>query len=169
MIIIQLYAISYTAGCTALHIMQDWKKIHNIGLLWFIRYPHLNDIQPHLFSASALCDHGCKLQQHYFKMLNWSNNVVQSALIATVFRRMFQPPPSSLLLPPFCGTKPTVSWLLVACLLQTSRELSSKTQEKLTFLKQDDLQSKTWQANVTSGCLRRTVLRSAGSLLQSAA
>ena len=58
-----------------------------------------------------------------------------------------------LLLPPFSGTKPTVSWLLVDCLLQTSRELSSKQQEKLTFLKRDDLQSKTWQANVTSGCL----------------
>ena len=49
-----------------IHCMQDCNKIYNIGILWFIRYPHLNDIQPHLNSASDLCDHGCRLQQHYF-------------------------------------------------------------------------------------------------------
>ena len=33
-------------------------------------------------------------------MLNWSNNVVQSALIATVFRRRLQPPPPAPPAPP---------------------------------------------------------------------
>ena len=161
--------ILQAVGGYALHIMQDCNKIYNIGLLWFIRYPHV---------ISCLT---CFLLQIFMIMgVNYNNITLIKVQCWIDPIMLFSPPwlrPCSdegcslslllLLLPPPAPAPAAASVLrneahgqlaFSSLPLTNLKRALHKATRKVDLFETDDLQSKTWQANVTSGCFSRTVL-----------